>query len=41
MKRKLCAALLVVFGATVPAADAFAWGATGHEWVSGWCKHGR
>jgi hypothetical protein len=35
MEQKLCAALLVVFGATVPATNVLAWGATGHEWVSG------
>src|SRR5258707_14479028 len=35
MKQKLYAVLLVVFGATAPGANVFAWGATGHDWVSG------
>ena len=34
MKQKLYAVLLVVVGATVPGANVFAWGATGHDWVS-------
>src|ERR1700730_4068301 len=35
MKQKLYAVLLVVFGATAAGANVFAWGATGHDWVSG------